>query len=62
MVGIIKDLKEAPALPQEWQGFKPGAWTESIDVRDFIQHTRPIPAMKSFFPAPPNARFVYGIS
>ena len=38
MVGIIKDLKEAPALPQEWQGFKPGAWTESIDVRDFIQH------------------------
>ena len=38
LVGIIKDLKEAPALPQGWQGFKPGAWTESINVRDFIQH------------------------
>lgn len=38
MVSIIKDLKEPLALPQEWQGFKPGAWTESIDVRDFIQH------------------------
>lgn len=63
MVGIIKDLKEAPALPQEWQGFKPGAWTESIDVRISSSIiTRPIPAMKSFFPAPPNARFVYGIS
>ena len=38
MISIVKDLKESTALPQEWQGFKPGAWTESIDVRDFIQH------------------------
>ena len=38
MISIVKDLKESPALPQEWQGFKPGAWTESIDVRDFIQN------------------------
>ena len=38
MISIVKDLKESTALPKEWQGFKPGAWTESIDVRDFIQH------------------------
>ena len=38
MISIVKDLKESTALPQEWQGFKPGTWTESIDVRDFIQH------------------------
>ena len=38
MISIVKDLKVSPALPQEWQGFKPGAWTESIDVRDFIQN------------------------
>lgn len=38
MISIVKDLKESTAIPQEWQGFKPGAWTESIDVRDFIQH------------------------
>ena len=38
MISIVKDLKESTALPKEWQGFKPGAWTKSIDVRDFIQH------------------------
>ena len=38
MISMAKDLKASPALPQEWQGFKPGAWTESIDVRDFIQN------------------------
>lgn len=38
MISIVKDLKESPALPQEWRDSKPGAWTESIDVRDFIQN------------------------
>ena len=25
MISIVKDLKESPALPQEWQGFKAGS-------------------------------------
>jgi len=23
---------------EQWNGFTPGAWTDEIDVRDFIQH------------------------
>ena len=27
-----------PAVTQEaWQGFQPGTWVDTIDVRDFIQ-------------------------
>ena len=33
----------------QWEGFKPGNWQETIDVRDFIQRNyTPIPGMDHF--------------
>ena len=32
-----ENLFDRPAMAQAWAGFKPGRWSETIDVRDFIQ-------------------------
>ncbi len=34
---IAQKSNQSQILPQEWEGLKPGKWTEEIDVRDFIQ-------------------------
>ncbi len=49
-----KDPITENALPQEWQGFTPGNWTECVDVRDFIQ--------KNYTPYTGNEDFLVGPS
>ena len=34
---MTTDTPDTKSLPEAWQGFKTGAWTESVNVRDFIQ-------------------------
>ena len=44
---------QAASLPAEWQGFNGGVWTESIDVRDFIQQNyTPYEGDESFLTGP----------
>ncbi len=54
MTSTEKNLIGNEALPQEWQGFTPGNWTESVDVRDFIQ--------KNYTPYTGNEDFLSGPS
>ncbi len=48
--------KAAACTPEEWQGFVPGSWTESIDVRDFIQKNYTPYTGEGDFLAGPSAR------
>lgn len=34
---ILERLESSMPIPTAWEGFAPGPWQESIDVRDFIQ-------------------------
>ena len=44
---------QAACLPAEWQGFNGGVWTESINVRDFIQQNyTPYEGDESFLAGP----------
>ncbi len=46
----------AQVMPKEWEGFKSGAWTSSIDVRDFIQKNyTPYEGDESFLAGPTDA-------
>lgn len=41
------------ALPEAWEGFAPGSWSEQIDVRDFIQRNyTPYEGDESFLSGP----------
>ena len=50
-VGFSKSAKDA----QYWRDFKPGAWCDSIDVRDFInRNVTPYEGDESFLAGPSN--------
>ncbi len=54
MTSTEKNLISNEALLPEWQGFTPGNWTKSVDVRDFIQ--------KNYTPYTGNEDFLSGPS
>jgi len=39
MTMVADPSQPTPAMLAAWQGFTPGPWMRTIDVRDFIQHT-----------------------
>ncbi len=46
----------AQVMPKEWEGFNGGAWTSTIDVRDFIQKNyTPYEGDESFLAGPTDA-------
>jgi len=47
----------AKVMPSEWEGFNGGAWTSTIDVRDFIQKNyTPYEGDESFLAGPTDPK------
>jgi len=58
---IQENLFTRKEMAQAWEGFKPGQWSETIDVRDFIQQNyEPYYGDESFLAEAPRIRFPFG--
>ena len=52
----IKEENKMKQMPQEWEGFVGGHWTDEINVRDFIQKNyKPYDGDESFLAGPTDA-------
>lgn len=54
MISAAQDDKTGTTTLPQWKGFTPGAWTESVNVRDFIQ--------RNYTPYSGNEEFLSGPS